>query len=140
VNAAYSNSMNFVAFNKTRGATIASSVLLAKTTWQRMKGLLGHSAEEFKEGRGLWIAPCDGIHTIGMTFPIDVAYLDKNGRALLLYHGLKPFRIGAIKLDAHSVLELPAGALARTHTQVGDCLEFRACLGNSVLASPKSSS
>jgi uncharacterized protein len=90
-----------------------------------MKGLIGRSGVEFVPGQALWLVPSDGIHTIGMRFPIDAVYLDSNGRVLKLYRELAPFRVAAIKLKARSVLELPSGTLAQTHTEVGDILEFR---------------
>jgi uncharacterized membrane protein (UPF0127 family) len=90
-----------------------------------MKGLLGRSVAQFAEGKAIWIRPSEGIHTIGMAFPVDVAYLDASGRILRLYHKLPPFRIGAISFKARSVLELPAGTLERTGTQVGDVVEFQ---------------
>jgi uncharacterized protein len=90
-----------------------------------MKGLMGKSAELFPPGSGLWIFPCDGIHTFGMRFPIDAAYLDSQKRVVRVYHALVPFRIASFVFKAKSVLELPAGTLELTHTQVGDELEFR---------------
>jgi uncharacterized membrane protein (UPF0127 family) len=33
---------------------------------------------------------------------------------------MKPWRISPIKFAAHGVLELPAGTIARSGTQVGD--------------------
>ena len=89
-----------------------------------MRGLLGRSAEEFRLGKGLWILPSDGIHTIGVSFPIDVAYLDAKYRVIRTYHSLAPFRVAAVKLKARSILELPAGTLKRSQTQVGDLLQF----------------
>jgi uncharacterized membrane protein (UPF0127 family) len=89
-----------------------------------MKGLIGRAAREFDPGNALWIVPSDGIHTFGMRFPIDAVYLDSRGRILKLYHRLRPFRIAALMPSAKSVLELPAGTLIRTHTEVGDVLEF----------------
>lgn len=96
-----------------------------------MKGLIGRSAGAFSSGSGLWIVPSNGIHTFGMRFPIDVAYLDSRDRVLMLYHRIAPFRIAALMLRAESVLELPAGTLERTQTQVGDELEFRPSSGES---------
>jgi uncharacterized protein len=125
VSAKVGKSASFVVFNKTRETIIASDAMLAQTIWQRTKGLLGRSLESFNEGKGLWILPCEGIHTLGMSYPIDVAYLDKSRRVLHLYHKLKPFRIGAISLGTHSVLELPAGTLSRTNTGIGDVLDFQ---------------
>jgi len=88
-----------------------------------MKGLLGRKA--LAAGKGLWIRPAHGIHTIGMSFPIDVAYLDRENRILRLYHRLAPLRIAAFSLRARTVLELPAGTLSRTGTAVGDELEIQ---------------
>ena len=91
-----------------------------------MKGLLGRSTSNFGKGKGLWISPSEGIHTIGMSFPIDVAYLDAQGRVVRTYHKLAPYRIAAFKFKARSVLELPAGVLSESQTQKGDQLLFLA--------------
>ncbi len=90
----------------------------------RMKGLIGRTTENFGPGTGLWIQPSQGVHTIGMSFPIDVAYVDRDGKIIKLYHELAPFRVAALTFRARSVLELPAGTLARTRTEVGDMLEI----------------
>ena len=111
-------------FNCTRQTLVVSELEVAETVWSRMRGLLGRRAEEFPSGRGLWITPSEGIHTMGMTFPIDVAYLDSEGRVIRTYHRLAPFRIAAIKFRARGILELPAGTLAQSHTEVGDLLQF----------------
>lgn len=89
-----------------------------------MRGLLGRSSCSFGKGKGFWISPSEGIHTIGMSFPIDVAYLDAQQRVIYLYHRLAPYRIAAVKFGARSVLELPAGVLAESKTQVGDLLQL----------------
>lgn len=104
---------------------IAAGVERAESPWERMKGLLGRSSGEFGTGRGLWISPSQGIHTIGMQFPIDVVYLDYAGRVIKAYHRLAPYRVAAVLLRARSVLELPAGTLELTGTEVGDFLEIR---------------
>ena len=90
-----------------------------------MKGLLGVTARDFPEGKGLWIVPAEGVHTLGMRFAIDVVYLNEEGRVLKTYHRLPPYRFAAILWKARSVLELPAGVLERTGTKIGDVLEFR---------------
>ncbi len=112
-------------YNLTRKAFIVSELEVAETARSRMKGLLGRSAQDFPLGKGLWLEPSQGIHTIGMTFPIDAVYLDARGRVLRTYHQLSPFRVAAVTLRARSVLELPAGTLVRTGTEVGDLLEIR---------------
>jgi uncharacterized protein len=116
----------YVVFNQTQKTCLADSAESACSVFKRMKGLIGRSVEEFAPGKALWIVPTEGIHTFGMRFAIDVAYLDSKGKVLRLYHVLPPRRFAAIIFTAASVLELPAGTLARTHTEVGDILEFQA--------------
>jgi len=115
----------YEALNRDRQTVLASECEAADSGWARMKGLLGRSRGKFSPGRGLWLVPANSIHTIGMSFPIDVAYLDRMGRVIRLYHSLPPFRVAAIKFKTRSILELPAGTLARTRTEVGDVFEFR---------------
>jgi uncharacterized protein len=115
----------YVVFNRTRNVCLADAAAAAHSVIKRMKGLIGRSAESFVAGKALWIVPSEGIHTFGMRFPIDAAYLDSKGKVLKLYHELAPYRFAAVKLKARSVLELPPGTLARTGTQVGDILEFQ---------------
>jgi uncharacterized membrane protein (UPF0127 family) len=115
----------WLAVNKTRSACLASHVEIAETIFQRMKGLIGRTAREFPSGCGLWITPCNGIHTFAMSFPIDAVYLDSRCRVLRLCHGLKPFRIAPLSFKTQSVLELPAGTLAQGNTKVGDVIEFQ---------------
>ena len=71
-------------------------------------GLLGRS--ELAEGEGLWIQPCNSIHTWFMRFPIDAIFFDKTGKVLRVYEHLKPWRMTRIVIGAKGVLELPAGA------------------------------
>ncbi len=116
---------HYRALNRSRQALLASECEVADNGWERMRGLLGRSKRQFPAGKGLWLVPANSIHTIGMSFPIDVAYLNKAGRVIHMYHNLPPFRVAAIKFKTHSILELPAGTLARTRTEVGDTVEFR---------------
>lgn len=114
-----------VVLNKTRGVEISSKAEVARSLRKRTKGLIGRTLQDFARGCALWIVPCDGIHTIGMRFPIDVAYLDSKEHVVRVYHRLAPFRIAALSFRTKSVIELPPGTLAETNTDVGDVFEFR---------------
>jgi uncharacterized membrane protein (UPF0127 family) len=83
--------------------------------------LLRH--ETLPSGEGLWIVPCEAVHSFGMKFAIDVLYLSKGKKVLKIRAEMGKWRMSAC-LRAHSVLELPAGTAAATATQVGDQLEF----------------
>jgi uncharacterized protein len=113
----------FVVRNLDREAVLASNVRLADTPRARRVGLLKH--ESLQPGDGLWIFPSQAIHTFGMRFPIDVAFLDSELRVRRVYPGLVPYRLTSFIWGAKSVLELPSGSLASTGTMAGDQLQFR---------------
>ena len=70
---------HYVVFNRTRNTCLADEAESAHSIFKRMKGLIGRSEVEFVPGQALWLVPSDGIHTIGMRFPIDAVYLDSKG-------------------------------------------------------------
>jgi len=107
--------------NQTKGQVLADRADIADTSAKRRTGLLKHTG--LAPGEGLWIAPCEGVHTFGMKFPIDVLFLNKKKKILKARPDMVRGRI-AFSLLAHSVLELPAGTLAQTGTVAGDQLEF----------------
>lgn len=107
--------------NETRNSVLADSADVADTSAKRQKGLLGR--DSLPAGNGLWIVPCEAVHTCGMRFPIDVLYLDRKKRVRKLRRAMAPWRL-SICLLAHSVLELPAGMIQQTETQAGDQLDF----------------
>ena len=107
--------------NLTKGTVLADRAEIADTSAKRRTGLLKHSGLE--PGQGLWIAPCEAVHTIGMKFPIDVLFLDKKRKVLKVKSSMPSGRMG-VSLFAHSVLELPSGRAAECQTVSGDQLEF----------------
>ncbi len=111
------------AFNLTRQVCLATDVAIADTHWSRLRGLIGIGANDFSNGKGLWIRPCRGVHTLAMRFPIDVVYLDRAGNVVHLEHILRPWRFSPIRMNAASVLELPSQTLTKTKTALGDCIE-----------------
>lgn len=107
--------------NVTRGTSIGDAIETAESSAQRRKGLLKHT--KLDEGTGLWIIPCEAVHTFFMKFAIDLIYLDRKRRVRGIVRALQPWRM-SICLPAHSVLELPPGTIDRTNTQKGDELEL----------------
>lgn len=112
------------AFNQTRQVFLAREMALANTHWTRLRGLLGTSPDDFRNGCGLWIVPCHGVHTLAMGFPIDVIYLDRDRIVIHIERELKPWRFAPVRVQAASVLELPSQSLAQTGTQAGDKIEI----------------
>jgi uncharacterized membrane protein (UPF0127 family) len=109
--------------NLTRSTVLATCMEVADSSAKRNKGLLGRKS--LAPGEGLWIRPCEAVHTFWMQFPIDLVYLDRKNRIRKLVSAVPPWRLSGC-LRAHSVLELPSGTIRETQTQPGDTLEFSA--------------
>lgn len=107
--------------NTTRQTEIGAGIEVADTAARRNKGLLGRTGLE--PGEGLWIVPCEAVHTFAMKFSLDLIYLDRNRRVVKVRGDVRPGRISGT-LRAHSVIELPSGAITASQTQRGDILEF----------------
>lgn len=113
----------FVLENTRTGAIVAGNLLVAFERAARNKGLLGR--ESLAEGTAMIIAPCASVHTFFMRFAIDIAFVAKDGRVVKTRTAIAPWRLaGAFR--SFAVVELPAGALARSHTIRGDVLAVRA--------------
>jgi uncharacterized membrane protein (UPF0127 family) len=111
-------------YNKTRETFVATEASVADSYLRRLVGLLGKTRRWAQLGRGLWIVPSQGVHTIGMLFPIDLIFLSKEKQVIHIEEYVRPFRISKVSLKATSVLELPPHTIYRSGTQVGDTLEI----------------
>jgi hypothetical protein len=103
-----------------REGDVLASLEIARSPGRRAVGLIGRKRLE----GGLLIEPCRAIHTIGVRFPIDVAYLDRS-RVVIGISRQRPYRLGLPRRRARAVLEAEAGAFARWRLAVGDSLEIR---------------
>ncbi len=114
---------HLAAINLTRGVSLTETGRVADTFMTRLIGLMG--AKGLGPGDGLWIRPCNSIHSFWMKFDFDAVFLDKNLRVVHLMSAMKPGGISKMVWEAKSVLELPAGIIAQTGTQLGDQFEMR---------------
>src|SRR5437667_1912909 len=110
------------ATNATRSTVVGQRIRVAETGLTRIVGLLGES--ELLPGDGLLIVPSQGVHTLGMQFPIDIAVLDDDWKVMAIRRAMRPFRMTRMFWRAAAVLELPSGMLESTSTLVGDAIEF----------------
>jgi uncharacterized protein len=102
------------------GRVLASARVAANTS-ERRRGLLGQTSFD-----GVLVLPrCRWVHTIGMRFALDVAYLDANGIVIKTVQ-MHRHRIGAPVPRASRVLEAELGAFARWGLRMGDRMEVRA--------------
>lgn len=117
-------------YNQTRETFVATEAIVADSYLRRLIGLLGKTQRWARLGTGLWIVPSRGVHTIGMLFPIDLIFLNKQKEVVHLEEHVRPFRISKVSLKASSVLELPAHTIYRSGTQVGDRFEISVLKGH----------
>lgn len=92
-------------------------LVVANTLWHRFWGLMGQA--ELPEAHGLWITPCNSIHSAFMRFKFDALFLDKEHRVVFMMAAMAPWRVSPVVWKAHSVIELPAGTLAQSTLKVG---------------------
>ncbi|MBS1809632.1 MAG: DUF192 domain-containing protein [Acidobacteria bacterium] len=97
---------------------LAENLILANTSLKRLRGLLGRASLPANEG--LWLRPCNSIHTIWMRFAIDVIFLDRQLRIVRLVENIRPFRLTRPNWQAASVIEMAAHSISRLELRVGD--------------------
>lgn len=66
------------------------------------------------------LSPCRAVHMIGLSYPLDVVFLDREGGVRAVYPNLAPNRLTRFHRDAEYALELPAGTIQATRTGVSD--------------------
>jgi uncharacterized protein len=101
-------------------ARVFASADIAHDRAARRRGLLRRDTFE----GALVLRPCRWVHTIGMRFPIDVAYLDRDGVVTKTIR-MQPHRVGIPVWRSAMVVEAEAGAFGRWGLRVGDVIELR---------------
>lgn len=97
----------------------------AVSAWERTRGLLGRA--QLGSGEGMLIRPCRSVHTVGMGYPLDIAFIDESGQVRKLVRRLAPWRMAG-SLAACATLEMAPGTLDRIGLQPGDRLDWREAL------------
>lgn len=105
--------------------TLGDRIALARSPVARLRGLLGRAG--LAPGEGLLLRPCNGVHTWGMKFSIDVVFLDAGGNVLRVEHSMLPGRMVPWVRRAKQALELPAGATTAVGLEVGARLAIEEC-------------
>jgi uncharacterized protein len=103
-----------------RDGEVLASLEVADSGKARRKGLLGRDGIE----GALLLRPARSVHTIGMRFAIDVAYLDGD-LVVVDLATMKAGRLGMPRLKARAVVEAEAGAFGGWNLQVGQQLEMK---------------
>ncbi len=103
-----------------RDQQVLAAVEVAESRRDRMRGLLGRDGID----GALVLRPCRSVHTVGMRFPIDVAFCTRD-MTVLRTLSLPPNRVTRPSLRGCCVIEAEAGAFERWKLRPGDVLEIR---------------
>jgi uncharacterized membrane protein (UPF0127 family) len=109
----------FASVRTSEGTIVCERCEVPKSSFARMRGLLGRDGLE--PGTGMLIDSAPSVHMFFMRFPIDVVFLDRDRRVVGVRHGLRPWRVAGAR-RAVAALELPAGAAAAAGVEEGDVL------------------
>lgn len=101
--------------------TVFDRVHLPSTYFSRLRGLIGHPPPLPNEA--WWFRDCSAIHTMGMSYAIDVIHLALDGCILRITPGLQPARWSAC-LSADHLLEVGSGVAEAMNLHLGDRLEY----------------
>ena len=104
---------------KLNGKTI-SKVYIADNFFLRFRGLIGRNPSEIG---ALWIEPCSQVHTFMMSAPIDVVYVDRDGKVLKTDRNIPKSKCLKKVKNSRSVVEFPAGDAEKLGINEGDVLE-----------------
>ena len=99
---------------------LAEEVILCKSYWGRARGLLFR--RPLRESEASWIAKCRSVHSIGMSYPLDLYFLDKKNRVVKIIKNFLPNRISPVIWKADSVIEFLS--LKNRDCAVGDFLRL----------------
>jgi uncharacterized membrane protein (UPF0127 family) len=102
------------------GGDVLASAEVARGVWDRTQGLLGRGRETVTGA--LVLRPCRQIHTVGMRFPIDVAFCDRQG-VVLRTQTVAPWRLTRVVWRSGFVVEAAAGAFDRWQLRPGDTVQ-----------------
>ncbi len=92
------------------GQPLIEPLWIARTPWQRLRGLIGRAPLRPREG--LLLAHCRSVHTFGMRTALDIVFLDEHGKILKCAVSVPPLRLAGARGARHT-LELSPGTVQR---------------------------
>ena len=103
-----------------RNGEVLATLEVAETRQERVQGLLGREGID----GAILLRPARSVHSVGMTFTIDVAFCTNN-LVVLRTIRLRPGRMTRPSLRGGTIIEAESGSFDRWRLAVGDQLEIR---------------
>lgn len=108
-------------YNTTKRVHLAQQIMIADNMLARSAGLLGTSQPDMQ--KALYLTPCKAVHTFGMKYPLDLVFLDGQGKVIKLVENLRPNQMTRLVPAAISALEFSPNTIAANAIEVGDVFE-----------------
>lgn len=105
--------------NLTKNTILSKKCTRVTGLSDKILGLIGKPSD-----RSIFIEARFGVHTFGMTHPIDVAVLNGENRVITVKKNLRPRRFFLWNPKHRKILELPDGSLLKSKTEIGDNISF----------------
>jgi uncharacterized membrane protein (UPF0127 family) len=103
-----------------RDGEVLASLEVADSRQARRQGLLGRDGFD----GALLLRPARSVHTLGMRFPIDVAFCDGDLRVIRVVR-MPRYRVSRLVWRSRAVIEAEAGSFDRWNLCPGDELEVK---------------
>ena len=104
-----------------RDGEVLASLEVLDSRLERGRGLLGRE----RPVGAVLLPSTRAVHTIGMRYPLDIAFCDEDLVVVAALSGVRPFRVALPRRRCRSVIEAEAGSFARWRLQPGDRLEIK---------------
>ncbi len=105
--------------NKTKKTILAENIIIPTSLLDQSLGLL-----KYPKPAAMMLHTRFGIHTFGMSYPIDVLILNKQNRIVAINKNMKPNKIFLWNIRYETILELPGETIHKTRTEFGDLIIF----------------
>ena len=103
-----------------RDGEVLASLEIVESRRDRRRGLLGRDGID----GAILLRPARSVHTVGMRFPIDVAFCDTDLRVVRVVR-MPRHRVSRLVWRSRAVIEAEAGAFDRWKLRPGDELEVK---------------
>ncbi|HKH24934.1 MAG TPA: DUF192 domain-containing protein [Acidimicrobiales bacterium] len=103
-----------------RDGEVLASLEIAESRRDRRRGLLGRDGID----GAILLRPARSVHTVGMRFPLDVAFCDADLRVVRVVR-MPRHRVSRLVWRSRAVIEAEAGAFDRWKLRPGDELEVK---------------
>lgn len=104
-----------------REGEVLASLEVLDSAPLRLKGLIGRRGVDC----AVLLPRTRAVHTVGMRFPIDVAFCASDMKVVAVLTDVRPFRLSLPRLRASCVIEAEAGSFERWGLRAGDQLEIK---------------